>query len=378
MEVGKLVPLLVQQGSAPYTGTHIRPALEVAKLLDIPSHIGRLLLLGLQGVGVGVQVAAEQVACGGLVPAEVDEVGHVPVAVRRGPHAVGLAGLVSGVTAGRGLDGRGGLLGSLRRCGLLLGGRAVQLRLHPRRGDDGVGLGGRFRGGRVRRLGLCPLRDRGILRRLGGGAGGEGHGGAQHQDGGQGQSGRRLLFQFHNKSHSLFHNSVAEGAAQGQQAAAPLLPLQKGEGVFGPGLQAAGADDGFITAPLQIPVGAHVHAPHQGVEPVDAQGGGQKQLPPGVPVPDVGPLVEEDIAQFLCVVTVQPLGQQDHRPDQAVGQRRADAVAPADRDPAQNGVTLPPPVDGRMGQGQSGAENGHISSIRDRKGQGQQARSRSP
>jgi len=56
------------------------------------------------------------------------------------------------------------------------------------------------------------------------------------------------------------------------------------------------------------------------------QGQGQQGLDQDIFAPDMDQLMGQDITQPIAVCQVEPCGKQDDRPQQAIGQRRQDAV----------------------------------------------------
>ena len=159
-------------------------------------------------------------------------------------------------------------------------------------------------------------------------------------------------------------------APAGAPAAPLLLQSQEGEGVAA--AVRTGAQHRLVAAQLHVPPGQNIHQPDAGVEPVEAQGSGQKPFAQGVETPDVGVLVFQNIGQPGGIRQVHPFRQEHHRIDRAVGQGRGNPVTEADLDRSEQGVVLLPVADKGVVQGQGHGVNPAAAQVPPQKPGGQE------
>ena len=171
----------------------------------------------------------------------------------------------------------------------------------------------------------------GLLRRVRGQRGAR----AQHQQRRK-QHGRcaHLFHVFHGR-YPLFNGRHAEAAGQGRQPAAARFEREQRHRIVPARRAAQTLQHARVAQQLHVPVGEEEHDPHQRIEPVHADAGGQQQLSRRVQRPDVLQLVQQHMIKRIAR-TVHAPGEQDHGAQDAVGERRANAAAHphADR-PAQ-------------------------------------------
>ena len=160
------------------------------------------------------------------------------------------------------------------------------------------------------------------------------------------------MLTFHNCLKPFFQGVTAEMAAGGAPPPPLLLQVQQGQGVPLP--VRAGAEHRLVAAQLHIPAGQDIHGPDQGIEPVEAQRGGEKGLPQRVKTPDMGVFVGQDAGQGVPVPQIHGAGQQDHGIQRAVGQGRGDAVAGPDLHRTAQGMGRQPVQDEAVPAGQGG------------------------
>ena len=180
-------------------------------------------------------------------------------------------------------------------------------------------------------------RGRPALRR--GGEGRQGDGDGQQ---GQKQGGNGYLFGVHNGTDPFFQRVAAEGIREWQDMGARFLHAQKRGGVGAAFFLPAAAQHARVAAEFDIAVGKDHHRPHEGVEPVQASGKGDEQLPDGVEMADVGKFVLQCAQQCFGIIFANCFRQEDDRVQYAIGHRRVDALAQAHVHWAAQGVLFQP------------------------------------
>ena len=98
-------------------------------------------------------------------------------------------------------------------------------------------------------------------------------------------------------------------AAKRGEAAVALCQADENLGIGCPPVPAQAAEHRLIAEEFDIPVGEDIHAPHQGIPPMQADGGCQKELCQGVKPLDVHEFVLEDVKKGRRVIPVRVLWQ---------------------------------------------------------------------
>lgn len=124
-------------------------------------------------------------------------------------------------------------------------------------------------------------------------------------------------------------NDPTEAVAKGRDAAARFHHADEGARIVRP-RAAETVHDYFVARELEVTVREHVHDPHERIEPVDADGGDERELGERVEALDVDKLVLQNEAQSALVRPVGRLRHQNDRAQDAERQRGRDAVRLAD------------------------------------------------
>ena len=202
----------------------------------------------------------------------------------------------------------------------------------------GVGVHRRVHGGDEFGMGHFAIgggRGRPALRR--GGEGRQGDGDGQQ---GQKQGGNGYLSGVHDGTDPFFQRVAAEGVGERQNSRARFLHAQKRGGIGAAFFLPAAAQHARVAAEFDIAAREDRHGPHEGVEPVQADGHGDEQLPDGVEMADVGKFMVQRAQKRLRVGLAGALGQEDDRAQNAAGHRGVDARAQAHLQRAAQGVLV--------------------------------------
>ena len=97
----------------------------------------------------------------------------------------------------------------------------------------------------------------------------------------------------------LLHPHLSEGHGTGGEKAAAGAAIEQGLRIICPVGRGKGTGDLFVTGQLHVPAEQGVAQPQQGLEPVDTEQAEAQRLPQGVPAPDVGALVGDDVGHIL-------------------------------------------------------------------------------
>ena len=166
-----------------------------------------------------------------------------------------------------------------------------------------------------------------VCLRLGGGRKGGCRSG--DQDSRQNERDDGCFLRFHNCCDPFFNGIFTEAVAKGRDAAARFHHADEGARIVRP-RAAETVHDCFVARELEVTVREHVHDPHERIEPVDADGGDERELGERVEALDVDKLVLQNEAQSALVRPVGRLRHQNDGAQDAERQRGRDAVRLAD------------------------------------------------